>query len=232
MNKKRVMLACAIGAILIIAGSGIARCAIQQPEDSPEEPIEKMVEEAPENGMAEYLGSAWSADGGSKTLVVTDGAMIEREGETTAVTYYEVVSEDADEGGLSVNVTTAKTPADAPRQGVVRIDAGTLSTTITCDAFSLATTYTLDAPPESKVSLTTHSEELNELLESDDEKISGAISAWAARRSPYATSATWDGEVYIDCNGKTVTTSFVLNDGASTLVQLRYDQTTEELSAL
>lgn len=109
------------------------------------------------------------------------------------------------------------------------VDRGGL---LTCDAFALSTTYTLDAAPDAKITLSAHSDKLNELLESDDESISNALSAWASKRSPYATSAAWDGEVYIDCNGKTVTTSFTLNDGASTLVQLRYDQTTKELSAL
>lgn len=232
MNKKRVMLVCAIGAILILVGSGVARCAMQPPRDSPDEGIEDVAEKADGNSIKDYVGSAWSADGGSKTLAITDGVMVERDGESTAVTYFDVISEDPDGSGLSVNVTTTKGPRDTPKQGVVRIDSSTTSTTITCDAFSLSATYTLDASPDNKVSLTAHSDKLNDLLGSDDGKISDAITAWAAKRSPSATSATWDGEVYIDCNGKTATTSFTLNDGAGTLVQLRYDQTTKELSAL
>ena len=165
-------------------------------------------------------------------MTIADGVVIEREGDSISVTYYEVVSERSDAGGISVNVTTTKTPRDAPAQGVMRIDASTEEVSITCDAFALSTTYILDAAPDAKIALSAHSDKLNELLESDDESISNALSAWASKRSPYATSAAWDGEVYIDCNGKTVTTSFTLNDGASTLVQLRYDQTTKELSAL
>lgn len=232
MNKKRAMLACAIGAILILVGSGVARCAMHPPQDSPGDGIEEVAEKTDGNSFKDYVGSAWSADGGSKTLAITDGVMVERDGVSTAVTYFDVISEDPDDGGLSVNVTTSKGPRDTPKQGVVRIDSSTTSITITCDAFSLSATYTLDASPDSEVSLAAHSEKLNDLLESDDERISGTITGWAAKRSPYATSATWDGEVYIDCNGKTVTTSFTLNDGAGTLVQLRYDQTTKELSAL
>ena len=33
MNKKRLMLACAIGALVLLAGSGVARCAMQPSED-------------------------------------------------------------------------------------------------------------------------------------------------------------------------------------------------------
>ena len=232
MNKKRLMLACAIGALVLLAGSGVARCAMQPSEDPATGQEKESTQKADADGIKSYLGTAWSADGGSKTMTIADGVVIEREGDSTSVTYYEVVSERSDAGGISVNVTTTKTPRDAPAQGVMRIDASTEEVSITCDAFALSTTYILDAAPDVKVALSAHSDKLNELLESDDESISNALSAWASKRSPYATSAAWDGEVYIDCNGKTVTTSFTLNDGASTLVQLRYDQTTKELSAL
>ena len=186
MNKKRLMLACAIGALVLLAGSGVARCAMQPSEDPATGQEKESAQKADADSIKSYLGTAWSADGGSKTMTIADGVVIEREGDSTSVTYYEVVSERSDAGGISVNVTTTKTPRDAPAQGVMRIDASTEEVSITCDAFALSTTYTL----------------------------------------------AWDGEVYIDCNGKTVTTSFTLNDGASTLVQLRYDQTTKELSAL
>lgn len=232
MNKKRLMLACAIGALVLLVGSGVARCAMQPSEDPATEQEKESTQKADADSIKSYLGTAWSADGGSKTMTIADGVVIEREGDSTSVTYYEVVSERSDAGGISVNVTTTKTPRDAPAQGVMRIDASTEEVSITCDAFALSTTYTLDAAPDTKITLSAHSDKLNELLESDDESISNALSAWASKRSPYATSAAWDGEVYIDCNGKTVTTSFTLNDGASTLVQLRYDQTTKELSAL
>ena len=232
MNKKRLMLACAIGALVMLVGSGVARCAMQPSEDPATGQEKESAQKADADGIKSYLGTAWSADGGSKTMTIADGVVIEREGDYTSVTYYEVVSEQSDAGGISVNVTTTKTPRDAPAQGVMRIDASTEEVSITCDAFSLSTTYILDAAPDVKIALSAHSDKLNELLESDDESISNALSAWASKRSPYATSAAWDGEVYIDCNGKTVTTSFALNDGASTLVQLRYDQTTKELSAL
>lgn len=232
MNKKRLMLACAIGALVLLVGSGVTRCAMQPSGDPTTEQEKESTQKADADSIKSYLGIAWSADDSSKTMTIADGVIIEREGDSTSVTYYEVVSEQSDAGGISVNVITTKTPRDTPAQGVMRIDASTEKVSITCDAFALSTTYTLDAAPDVKVALSAHSDKLNELLESDDESISNALSSWASKRSPYATSAAWDGEVYIDCNGKTVTTSFTLNDGASTLVQLRYDQTTKELSAL
>lgn len=231
MNKKRAMLACAIGALVILVGSGVARCAMQQPEDGGGVGQETAQKEEG-SSIKDYIGTAWSADEGTKTLTITDGVMIERAGESTSITYYEVLSEDPDDTGVSVNVITTKASKDAPRQGVVRIDSSSDSVAVTCDAFALATTYVLDPAPDSRVALTKHSAQLNELLDSDDVRICDAITAWAAKRSPYATSATWDGEVFIDCNSGTVTTSFTLDDGAGTLVQLRYDKATDELSAL
>ena len=40
------------------------------------------------------------------------------------------------------------------------------------------------------------------------------------------------GEVYLDCNEGVLTTSFHLNDAASTIVQVSLDRASGELSAL
>ena len=63
-------------------------------------------------------------------------------------------------------------------------------------------------------------------------EIASAIAQKASSASPTATLATWDGEVYIDCNEDVLTTSFHLNDAASTIVQLSLDRGSGELSAL
>lgn len=229
MRKKRIMMACAIGALLILIGSGAARCAMQQPEEAAE--VTAAQEEAPA-GIESYYGSAWIADDGLKTLSISDGVMIERAGDSVSVTYFDVVSEQADDEGISVDVAITRTAEGAPVQGVLRIDEGVDEVSATCDAFQLSESYMLEPLSESELSLAAHSEELNEYLGVGDERIAETISAWAQARSPYATTAFWDGEVYVDCNAGTVMTSFFLDDGAATLVQVQYDPETDELVAL
>lgn len=241
-RKTKLVAACAIGAAAILIGAGIARWAIGQdarPEPEPEAQEQELEQLADgpadagaEDGLSAYLGSAWSSEDGKTALTLTDGTMVERSGDDVQVTYFAVEGASADGGGLCVDVLTSKSARGEQAEGVIRIEAADDKTVLTCDALVLAESYVLDAAEAYKVALAAHSARLNELLGADDDEIEAAIAAWSAKRSPYATQATWDGEVYIDCGGGTVTTAFALNDGAGTLVQLQLDEGTGELSAL
>ena len=103
---------------------------------------------------------------------------------------------------------------------------------ISCDAFSLSKNYLIAEGSDAGLELAAHPSELNDLLDAEDPEIASAIAQRASIASPTATLATWDGEVYIDCNEDVLTTSFHLNDAASTIVQLSLDRASGELSAL
>ena len=243
MDKKtKLLAACAIGAVAVIFGAGIARCAITTATGGGESAIEETaqtqsqvgVESSQQDGeiaLSEYVGTSWTSADGATLSIISD-ALIERKDGQTTVTYYEVESEKADADGVSADISIYATAKDAPKAGVLRIDASDDKVTASCDAFQLSKSYTLDAKAETELKLAAHGTRLNELMESDDAAITAAIAQWAARKSPYATTATWDGEVYVDCNGNTVTTGFALDDGAGTVVQLKYDGATGKLSAL
>ena len=231
-RKTKLMAACAIGAVAILLGAGLARCAMAPNDDGADDEKAAVEQQADGSALSAYVGTAWTSGDGKSYLAILDGALVEKDGTSTEVTYYEADGEAADDGGLSVDISTWAAATDTPKDGVLRIDASDEAVTATCDAFKLAGSYVLDADAQSAMALARHSEELNDLLQSDDAAIESAIGAWAAKRSPYATTATWDGEVYIDCNGNTVTTGFALDDGAGTVVQLVLDRGTGKLSTL
>ena len=241
-RKTKLLAACAIGAVAVIVGAGVARFAITAATGGSESAIEQAAEiqseqeaegtlQTAEDGLSGYAGTSWTSADGATLSIISD-ALVERKDGQTTVTYYEVESEKADADGLSADISTYATAKDAPKAGVLRIDASEKAVTASCDAFQLAESYTLDSKAATELKLAAHGPRLNELMESDDDAIKDAIAQWAAKKSPYATTAAWDGEVYVDCNGGTVTTGFALDDGAGTVVQLRYDGATGKLSAL
>lgn len=123
--------------------------------------------------------------------------------------------------------------ADEPSsQTLLSIRPSADSASLTCDALALSKSYLLAEGASAGIELSAHSSELNELLGADDSEIASAIAPRASIASPTATLATWDGEVYIDCNEDVLTTTFHLDDAASTIVQLSLDRATGELSAL
>lgn len=146
--------------------------------------------------------------------------------------YYEVLSEEPDDDGLSAQISFTRSAGEAASQTLLSINDTGGRKSISCDAFALSKSYLIAEGSEAGIELSAHSPELNELLDAEDAEIASAIAQKASSASPTATLATWDGEVYIDCNEDVLTTSFHLNDAASTIVQLSLDRASGELSAL
>lgn len=57
-------------------------------------------------------------------------------------------------------------------------------------------------------------------MEVDAAKIEAAVSVRAAAVSPSATRAIWDAEAWIDYANNAATTTFTLDDGASTMISV------------
>lgn len=146
--------------------------------------------------------------------------------------YYEVLSEEPDDSGISAQISFTRSAGEAASQTLLSISDTGGRKSISCDAFALSKSYLIAEGSEAGLELSAHSPELNELLDAEDPEIASAIAQKASAASPTATLATWDGEVYIDFNEDVLTTSFHLNDAASTIVQLSLDRGSGELSAL
>ena len=145
---------------------------------------------------------------------------------------YEVLSEEAADAGVSAQISFTRSAGEAASQTLLSISDAGGRKSISCDAFSLSKNYLIAEGSDAGLELAAHPSELNDLLDAEDPEIASAIAQRASIASPTATLATWDGEVYIDCNEDVLTTSFHLNDAASTIVQLSLDRASGELSAL
>ncbi len=235
MDKKtKLMAICAAGAAAILIGAGLARCAIAPSEPEivvPAEEQGQQIEQA-DDSFSGYAGTTWESEGGTCTLTLSDSTIVESGEAGVQVMYYEVLSEEPDDDGLSAQISFTRSAGEAASQTLLSIsDAGGWKS-ISCDAFALSKSYLIAEGSEAGIELSAHSPELNELLDAEDAEIASAIAQKASSASPTATLATWDGEVYIDCNEDVLTTSFHLNDAASTIVQLSLDRGSGEMSAL
>lgn len=235
MDKKtKLMAICAAGAAAILIGAGLARCAIAPSEPEivvPAEEQGQQIEQA-DDSFSGYAGTTWESEDGTCTLTLSDSTIVESGEAGVQVMYYEVLSEEPDDDGLSAQISFTRSAGEAASQTLLSIsDAGGWKS-ISCDAFALSKSYLIAEGSEAGIELSAHSPELNELLDAEDAEIASAIAKKASSASPTATLATWDGEVYIDCNEDVLTTSFHLNDAASTIVQLSLDRGSGEMSAL
>ena len=235
MDKKtKLMAICAAGAAAILIGAGLARCAIAPSEPETVVPAEEQgqqIEQA-DDSFSGYAGTTWESEDGTCTLTLSDSTIVESGEAGVQVMYYEVLSEEPDDDGLSAQISFTRSAGEAASQTLLSINDTGGRKSISCDAFALSKSYLIAEGSEGGIELSAHSPELNELLDAEDAEIASAIAQKASSASPTATLATWDGEVYIDCNEDVLTTSFHLNDAASTIVQLSLDRGSGEMSAL
>lgn len=235
MDKKtKLMAICAAGAAAILIGAGLARCAIAPSEPETVVTAEEQgqqIEQA-DDSFSGYAGTTWESEDGTCTLAFSDSTIVESGEAGVQVMYYEVLSEEPDDDGLSAQISFTRSAGEAASQTLLFISDTGGRKSISCDAFALSKSYLIAEGSEAGIELSAHSPELNELLDAEDVEIASAIAQKASSASPTATLATWDGEVYIDCNEDVLTTSFHLNDAASTIVQLSLDRGSGELSAL
>ena len=235
MDKKtKLMAICAAGAAAILIGAGLARCAIAPSEPEivvPAEEQGQQIEQA-DDSFSGYAGTTWESEDGTCTLTLSDSTIVESGEAGVQVMYYEVLSEESDGSGISAQISFTRSAGEAASQTLLSINDTGGRKSISCDAFALSKSYLIAEGSEAGIELSAHSPELNELLDAEDPEIASAIAQKASSASPTATLATWDGEVYIDFNEDVLTTSFHLNDAASTIVQLSLDRGSGELSAL
>lgn len=237
-RKNKVMLAAAIAALALLVGSGVARCSLAHEDieeaESATEAIEQ-VEGAQErsgqepgsadskmdgsNTLEGLIGTSWvGTDDPARTLAIVDGAFVEGADGQNAVTYWTLDSEEDAGGTLTATVLASKSMNEAASPALVTITQDGGNTYIKSDA--LSSTYKQVQPGAHALQFSGITGELADSMGVEASKIEAAVSSRAASVSPTATKATWDKEVWIDYAGGTATTTFTLDDGASTLVSV------------
>ena len=238
-RKNKIMAAAAAVALLLLVGSGVARCTlategIQEAESAEavlQEEADVKEEEQAEaadidetadidevSGLAGLVGTSWvGADDPTLTLAIVDGAFVEGKEGSNTVTYFTVDSEEESDGDITATVLASKSMTEAsPVLVTVHEEAG--RTLIESDA--LAAKYASVQTEPKSLSFTGVTSKLEESLGVDAAKVEAAVASRAAAVSPDAARAIWDAEVWIDFANSTATTSFTLDDGASTIVSV------------
>lgn len=239
-RKNKIMAAAAAIALLLLVGSGVARCTlatedIQEAESTEAVLREEAVSEAdPEaesadideaadidevSGLAGLVGTSWvGADDPTLTLAIVDGAFVEGKEGSNTVTYFTVDSEEESNGDITATVLASKSMTEAASPVLVTVHEEAGRTLIESDA--LAPTYASVQTETKSLSFTGVTSKLEETLGVDAAKVEAAVASRGAAVWPDAARAIWDAEVWIDFANSTATTSFTLDDGASTIVSV------------
>ena len=236
-NKAALALACI--ALLVLIGAGCARCAMvhggEQPAAEEEQQAEQVAGAAEEtkDSLDKLVGTKWTSEDGKSTLAIVSGAFVESAGGEEAVTYWTPGDVQAASNGFSETIWAGASLTAEQSQAVVRVEvAASGQTSIACDSFKKSGSYLADAPEGTEIEVLGDVSRLAEIAGADGQKITEALQGFAKSKSPYATSASWDGEVYIDANANTASSTFTLDDPNKTVVTVVVDGATGETSAM
>lgn len=236
-KKNKVALVAAIAAVVMLIGSGLARCTMVPAPDSqgaqPLDAVNQSADGSPsgahqegegaqegERSIASLVGTTWVAeDDPAATLALIQGAMVEGTGADTKVTYFTVDDEQAQESTLVCMLSASASPSESPRQSIIKFTyENGLPVTVESDLLSHA--YTIAKGEGADISFANVTSQLEESMGADAKDIEASVAARAHAISPTAKTASWDKEVWIDFAANTATTTFTLDDGASTIISV------------
>lgn len=243
-KKNKLMLVAAVGMVAIVVGSTAVRCSVAHTVEEGAEPtgtaaaVENAVraqeasqaaQEAPEeDAAAETLAllrsSAWQAEGApERTLAFRENSFVESDGAFVRLTAFEVKDAGETEGQryLDIDLMREGDPYPAPTTLIVDKQDGVLS--VACDGFAIEKRYVQGAPSNAEVAVTGLAEPYTGLIDGKAGELASAIGQWCKSHAPTSTSASFDGEVYVDVRGGRVSATFHLDDAVSTIVTAVYE---------
>ena len=225
-GKSRVMAAVAAGALVVALGAGAARCAIAPQEgaqDSPQgqaQPAAAGTDAATgkaASGAEALWNTVWTgADDPTATLRIVEGAMVESSGGTERAWFFSAEEPTEADGVLSVPIDVKGTGDKAGGLSLIQVSGSGDARTLACDLLTQA--YTPQKVRGGAFSVTGIDGRLSEALGADSADIEDIVARKAAEVSPQAAGASWDKEVWLDYAGNVASTTFTLDDPASTVV--------------
>ena len=224
-GKSRVMAAVAAGALTVALGDGAARCAIAPQEGAQESPQGQAQSAAAgadaatgkaASGAEALWNTVWTgADDPTDTLRIVEGAMVESAGGTERAWFFSAEEPSEAGGVLSVPIDVKGTGEETGGLSLIQVSGDGDARTLACDLLTQA--YAPQKAREGAFSVTGIDGRLPEALGAEVDDIEDAV-ARKAEVSPQATGATWDKEVWLDYAGNVASTTFTLDDPASTVV--------------
>ena len=228
-KRGKVIAVAAAGALVVLLASTIARCAAAGPAGAGQgaggsAPEQAQQQAGPAEAAASTLeaaaGTSWVAeDGSGATLQVTDRSLVESatDGTVSALAYS--AADEAEADGQAIVTLTLEDGSAATL--IVTLEDGEPAA-VASDAFSAAPSYVASEGGGGPFEVTGLDERYLELVGGDEDALRAAIGAYAARRSPQAYSASFDGEVFLDLASGMVSATFHLDDNASTIVTVQW----------
>lgn len=225
-GKSRVMAAVAAGALVMALGAGAARCAIAPQEgaqDSPQGQAQPAAAGADAatgkaaSGVEALWNTVWTgADDPTATLRIVEGAMVESSGGAERAWFFSAEEPTEADGVLSVPIDVKGTGDKAGGLSLIQVSGSGDARTLACDLLTQA--YTPQKVRGGAFSVTGIDGRLSEALGADSADIEDIVARKAAEVSPQAAGASWDKEVWLDYAGNVASTTFTLDDPASTVV--------------
>lgn len=230
-GKSRAMAVVAAGALVVALGAGAARCAIAPQEgaqDSPQEQAQQAAAGADAvagkatSGAEALWNTIWTgADDPTAMLRIVEGAMVESAMVESAGgserAWFFSAEESSEAGGvLSVPIDVKGTGDEAGGLSLIQVSGEGDARTLACDLLTQA--YMPQKERDGAFSVIGTDGRLPEALGADGAAIEEAVARKAAEVSPQAAGASWDKEVWLDYAGNVASTTFTLDDPASTVV--------------
>lgn len=245
-KKNKVMLAAAIGMVAVVIGTTAVRCSIahtveESAQTDAQAPVENVVQDSGSAATADMAsatdkaeeiakmlqGSVWQAEGApERTIEFRDRSFVESDGTSVKLTVFDV--KEAGEGNgqkhLDIDLMREGDPYMTPATIIVEERDGVL--TVASDAFAGESRYVQGKPAGTAVSVSGLAEPYTGLIDGKAGELASAVGSWCATHAPSATTASFDGEVYLDVRGGRVSATFHLNNAASTIVAAVYENGT------
>lgn len=243
-RKSRIMAIAAIGAVAILIASSAIRCSVaKSAEDGAERAASAASEQTAQrqegyassdvqavastttqaaSAIDTLKGKAWRSDAGA-SVTFRDGMYVETDGQTTKITAFTVDSESAKDGQTTLALSLYRDgSADAVQSVMVVKDAGDGKATVASDQFQMGKSYRESAQARTAFSVAGVNDEYRALVGGDEAGLDTALGSYMASHVPSASRASFDGEVYVDYNAKTVLATFTCDDAARTILTVTY----------
>lgn len=241
-RKNKIMIAAAIGAVLVLVASGIVRAAVstaneqaQQAADAPaieqtaqtDSPASEGAAAADDSTLALLKSHAWQVQGDAKKAVVfRDGSFVETDGTNTRVTAFSVTGEDAANAQHVLYVKLIRDDLGSDATSAIILDGAEGSYALSCDAFQVSKAYVQGKASTIAVKVGGLDDTYANLIDNKTAELQSAIAAYATNHVPTAKVVTFDGEVYLDTANARISATFHADDAARTIITVTYESGT------
>lgn len=249
MNRKnRIILALAIGAVVILAASTIARCSLAGGDSQVGQTVpatqaqEEGSSDAEQTGSDENAveaespmdilkGSVWTSTSGA-TVTFKDARYIESDGTRSVMSAFDVKSTTQDSSQTEVLLALDRTDGTSKESLVLLRQAADGTWSVSSDDFQVSTTYAQGSATAAAIEVVGINDEYRELLGGTTDALQEAIATYARTHVPSATKATWTRELVLSYADGSVTSNFTCDDAASTMLTVAYDRAAKTFTVM